>query len=109
MAARRRPATYQDILDAPDTMVAEIIDGELFTSSRPALPHAHVATILAGDLGRPFDGPPGDPDGPGGWWLLLEPELHLGADVVVPDIAAWRRIRLPVLQNVAAFTMAPDW
>src|SRR5207245_1644473 len=53
--------------------------------------------------------PSGDPDGPGGWWLLFEPELHLGEDVIVPDIAGWRRTRLPVLQNVAAFTMAPDW
>jgi Uma2 family endonuclease len=89
-------------------MVAEILDGELVVSPRPASPHAHAETIMAGDL-SPFDRPPGDPKGPGGWWLLVEPELHLGPDVLVPDLAAWRRDRMPALPNVVGFTQAPDW
>src|SRR2546430_1103184 len=90
-------------------MVAEIIDGELIVPPRPAFPHARVTSVLAGDLGPPFDRPPGDPEGAGGWWLLFEPELHLGPDVIVPDLAGWRRTRLPVLPNVSALTQAPDW
>src|SRR2546428_7257498 len=90
-------------------MVAEIIDGELIVPPRPASPHARATSVLGVDLGGPFDRPPGDPAGAGGWWLLFEPELHLGPDVIVPDYAGWRRDRLPVLPNVAAFELAPDW
>ena len=109
MAIGKRRATYEDLAKVPDTMVAEIIDGELFTSPRPASPHARVTMVLGSDLLGAFDRPPGDPASPGGWWLLAEPELHVGDDVLVPDLAGWRRSRMPVLPNVAAFTLAPDW
>lgn len=109
MAIRKYPATHEDLRDVPDTMVAEIIDGELIATPRPASPHAHATSVLAGDLIGAFHRPPGDPAGPGGWWLLFEPELHLGSDVIVPDVAGWRRARLPTMPNVSAFTLAPDW
>jgi Uma2 family endonuclease len=109
MAARKYPATYEDLRAVPDTMVAEIIDGELIATPRPASPHAVATARLAGSLLGAFDRPPGDPAGPGGWSLLFEPELHLGSDVVVPDVAGWRHTTLPKIPNVAAFTIAPDW
>ena len=90
-------------------MVAEIIDGELYASPRPASPHIRATTVLGGDLLGSFDRPPGGEGAPGGWWILFEPELHLGRDVLVPDLAGWRRSRMPVLPNVAAFTEPPDW
>ena len=104
----RRRATYDDLIAVPDNLVAEIIDGELVTSPRPASPHALAATRIGTDLGGPFDRPPGG-GLPGGWWLLFEPELRLGEDVIVADFAGWRRDRMPVLPNVVGFTQPPDW
>jgi Uma2 family endonuclease len=95
----------------PPTMVAEILDGELHTMPRPRPRHARTATRLVRRLG-PFDDDPGEP---GGWVLLLEPELHLGPkpDKVVPDIAGWQRDRLPesVFDDDAPghLEIAPDW
>jgi Uma2 family endonuclease len=103
---RRRPATYEDVLNAPDHLVAEILDGELFTSPRPAVAHAHTSSVLGGELSGPFHRGRG---GPGGWWILDEPELHVGDDVIVPDLAGWKRSRLSTLPDTAAITLAPDW
>jgi Uma2 family endonuclease len=102
----KRSATYQDLLDAPDNMVAEIVGGELRLSPRPGGPHTAAASRLTGVLVPPFDFGQG---GPGGWIILAEPELHLGEDVVVPDLAGWRRDRLPAIPDAAFFTLPPDW
>ena len=102
----KEPATYEDLIRVPDGKVAEILDGELYATPRPAARHTRVASALGFELGVPFDVGRG---GPGGWWILDEPELHLHADVVVPDLAGWRRERLPAIPDVAAFTLPPDW
>lgn len=102
----RRPATYEDLLAAPDHLVAEILDGELHATPRPTLPHAIASSRLGGDLIGPFDRGRG---GPGGWWILDEPELHLGADIIVPDVAGWRRTRLQEIPREPYLTLAPDW
>ena len=107
ITAERRPrATYQDVLDAPAHRVAEILDGILYTHPRPAPPHALASSRLGIDIGGPFDRGHG---GPGGWWIIDEPELHLGEDILVPDLAGWRRERMPGLPDTAYFTLAPDW
>jgi Uma2 family endonuclease len=101
-----KQATYDDVLNAPDNKVAEILDGELFLSPRPASRHALATSRLLSSLGDPFDRGRG---GPGGWWILVEPELHFGEQVLVPDIAGWRRERMPSVPDVAWFALAPDW
>lgn len=99
-------ATYDDLVAVPENFVAEIFDGELYASPRPALPHAHAASVLGMELGGPFQR---GRNGPGGWWLLDEPELHFGRDVLVPDLAGWRRERLPAVPRDAYLALAPDW
>ena len=101
-----RRATYQDVLDAPAHMVAEVVEGVLHTHPRPAPPHARASSVLGGKIGDPFDFGEG---GPGGWWIIDEPELHFGEDILVPDIAGWRRERMPDFPDTAFFTLAPDW
>ena len=101
-----RPATYQDIIDAEDNLVAEIIDGELHTHPRPAPRHAVASSGVGANISPPFNYGNG---GPGGWWILDEPEIHLGDDVVVPDLAGWCRETMPKLPDTAFFLIAPDW
>lgn len=102
----RRPATYEDILALPEHVVGEIVDGELSVSPRPAVRHAVGTSVLGGTLVTRMQVGDG---GPGGWWILDEPELHLAEHVVVPDIAGWRRERLPELPDAAFVTITPDW
>lgn len=99
-------ATYEDLLKVPGHLVAEIIHGQLRTHPRPAPRHAQALTSLGDELVSPFYKGRG---GPGGWWILSEPELHLGPHVLVPDIAGWRRERMPKLPETAWFELAPDW
>ena len=77
-------ATYQDVLDAPAHRVAEIVDGMLHTHPRPAMPHAQASSSLGVKIGGPFDN---DPGGPGGWWIVDEPELHFVDPHGVSDAA----------------------
>jgi Uma2 family endonuclease len=106
MVSTRRPASYDQILALPEHLVGEIIDEVLYVSPRPASPHAFTAHGLAYDLTGPFQRGRG---GPGGWWLLTEPELHFGRQVVVPDVAGWRATRMPSVPVVPYFELAPDW
>ncbi|MFH1469804.1 MAG: Uma2 family endonuclease [Pseudomonadota bacterium] len=104
------PATYEDLLAVPDHFRGELIAGELIVAPRPGLAHANAGIDLGADLRVRF----GRSGPPGGWWILIEPELHLGQPdprslVLVPDLAGWRRERVPVLPAVSAFTLAPDW
>jgi Uma2 family endonuclease len=105
-----RRATYQDVLDAPPNQVAEIVDGVLYLSARPASPHAFSVTTLSMSLAGAFHHrrrPAGER--PGGWWIVYEPELAFGENTLVPDLAGWCVERMPVFPRVARFTLAPDW
>lgn len=101
-----KPATYEDILALPPNLVGEIISGRLITHPRPAPRHARASSNLGVRIGGPFDLGDG---GPGGWWILDEPELHLGGHILVPDLAGWRRERMPHLPDSAWFEVVPDW
>jgi len=102
-------ATYQDVLAAPEHMIAEVLNGALVLQPRPALPHQRASSELGADLTVTV-GRRGPPDG---WIILDEPELHLGpvddADILVPDLAGWRLTRLPKVPAAAFIELAPDW
>ncbi|MCY1044281.1 Uma2 family endonuclease [Corallococcus sp. bb12-1] len=102
----KKPATYADLEALPDHVVGEIVAGELYASPRPAMRHSAVSSRLGGELMNPFARGRG---GPGGWLLLDEPELHVGEDVLVPDLAGWRSERMPHVPDLAATSLAPDW
>jgi Uma2 family endonuclease len=108
-----RRATYADLEAVPANKVAELIRGALHVMPRPAPQHARASTRLTIQIGGPFDMGRG---GPGGWVILDEPELHFpdptepGAiDALVPDLAGWKRARMPALPATAYFTTVPDW
>lgn len=112
-AEARRRATYADLEAVPANKVAELIHGTLHVMPRPAPKHARAASGLGGKLFNPFDAGDG---GPGGWWILDEPEIHFpdptepgATNVVVPDLSGWRRERMPVLPETAYFELSPDW
>ena len=112
-AEQRRRATYADVEAAPQNKVAELIHGVLHVMPRPASPHAFAASSLGGELWGSFQRGRG---GPGGWWILHEPELHFPdptsageVNALVPDLAGWRVARMPHVPDVAFFTLAPDW
>ena len=104
----KRRATYQDVLDAPPNHTAQILFGTLHVFPRPRVRHARASSRLGAKIGGQFDS---GGSSPGGWIILDEPELHLGPDpdVVVPDIAGWRRERMPEIPDVPALELAPDW
>jgi len=90
----RKKATYEDLLALPEHLIGEIVGGELHVTPRPAVRHTRAASRLGAELDGPFDRGRG---GPGGWIILDEPELHLASNVLVPDLAGWRRERMPHL------------
>nr|WP_164019093.1 Uma2 family endonuclease [Pyxidicoccus trucidator] len=101
-----KPATYADLEALPPNQVGEIIAGVLYASPRPATPHGRVASRVHGELYPPFERGSG---GPGGWLIRFEEELHLGSDVLVPDLAGWRRERVPRIPDAPFIEIAPDW
>jgi Uma2 family endonuclease len=103
----RRQELYDAYCAVPSHQRAEIIDGTLYVLPRPAPRHANATSVLGGELNGAFQRGRG---GPGGWWILFEPELQLLAlEPVVPDLAGWRVERMPALPETAHFSIAPDW
>lgn len=99
---------YEQLLALPENLVGEIIGGTLYTQARPSGRHGTAELGLGATLLFPFQRGKG---GPGGWWIVPEPELHFIRDteVVVPDLAGWRRERMPTIPEGHRFEVVPDW
>jgi Uma2 family endonuclease len=102
-----RPASWRDIAETPEGFKAEILGGELFLMTRPRPQHGRAQAVLSSVLTPPFDLARG---GPGGWWIVIEPDVELGPhDIVSPDVAGWRRSSLPTLPSDRPILVPPDW
>lgn len=99
---------YQQLIDLSENLTGEIIGGRLYAQPRPSARHGLAQSDLGTLLGGPFRF---GRDGPGGWWIIDEPEIHFVRDVevVVPDLAGWRRERMPQLPDDHRFEIIPDW
>jgi Uma2 family endonuclease len=108
--ARTRPTLYEQIEALPEGVTGEILDGQLYVHPRPVARHIGAATRLDRIIARHFDFDD-DGEGPGGWWIFPEPELHFipNTEVDVPDLAGWRRERMPTWPQGHRFTVVPDW
>src|SRR5574343_421988 len=96
---------YEDILNLPEHLVGEIINGRLNVQPRPSPKHALTSSSLGGELFPTFQKQGGED----GWWIIDEPELHMGGHILVPDLAGWRKQRMPKLPETAWFEAVPDW
>lgn len=108
MQPAKHRSLYQQLLDLPAGLTGEVIDGQLHTQPRPAGPHAVAASRLGADIEGPYGRGRG---GPGGWWIIDEPEVHFVRDteVLVPDIAGWRRERMLQIPRDQRFEVVADW
>ena len=101
---------YAQLQALPEHLTGEIIAGELVVSPRPAVRHSIAGRGIGDAIGPRFHlRRPGGDDAPGGWWILNEQELHLGDDVLVPDVAGWKRERVPKMPDTVGVTIVPDW
>ena len=105
-ATERRPATYQDVLEAPSNIVAELIEGALHLHPRPTFRPSHAGPSLGDEINSPFHKGRGRP---GGWSILDEPELHLGPDVLVAALKDAEEVRVPPFDAIAAFPLSALW
>lgn len=102
-----RPATYADLEALPEHVKGEIIDGALYTQPRPRMRHSRAGGRVFGRIQGPYDF---DADGPGGWWILIEPGIELpDSPEIAPDVAGWRRERLTPPRSREAIRVAPNW
>ncbi|HEY3359056.1 MAG TPA: Uma2 family endonuclease [Polyangia bacterium] len=102
-----RPATMADLEALPEHIKGEIIDGVLYTAPRPRARHADAEIVLGTTLMGPFRWGRG---GPGGWWILIEAGIEVpGSPEFSPDLAAWRKERMPTLPAEGPITVVPDW
>lgn len=104
-----QPSLYEQLLALPEPLTGEIIDGVLYSQPRPTGRHGVTEGALNVRIGGPFQF--GDGGGPGGWWIIPEPELHFIRDTLtpVPDLAGWRRERMPEIPEDHRFEIVPDW
>ncbi|MBF0474802.1 MAG: Uma2 family endonuclease [Deltaproteobacteria bacterium] len=103
----KKKATYEDLYGVPENMTGEIIYGELTVTPRPSTKHILTTSALNAKIIPPYYF--GDGGGPGGWIILIGPEIALVENILVPDLAGWKRDRFPKRQEHNWIDVVPDW
>jgi Uma2 family endonuclease len=103
----KKNATYDDLHGIPENTIGEIIDGKLTVTPRPSKQHVYAASVLEIELGAPYQF--GRGGGPGGRVILVKPEIKLGENIVVPDLAGWKKERFPGTETTNWVSASPDW
>jgi len=108
MQPARQATLYESLEALPEGLTGEILNGRLYAQPRPSGAHINVGSVLGAELLGPFQRGKG---GPGGWWIQNEPEVHFvrNVEVAVPDLAGWRRERMPYLPEDQRYEVVPDW
>ncbi len=76
----------------------------------PTAEHSDARLGLAAALREHFHRPEGGQATPGGWWILGQVELDLeGDEIIRPDLAGWRRARVPERPQGSPLRARPDW
>ncbi|MFH1115417.1 MAG: Uma2 family endonuclease [Pseudomonadota bacterium] len=103
----KRRASYEDLYGIDENAIGQIIDGELIVSPRPSRGHSFAANVLTTEVTSSYQF--GGSRGPGGWIILIEPEIKMGEDILVPDLAGWKEDRLPREEKTNWISVSPDW
>jgi Uma2 family endonuclease len=103
----KKMAVYEDLFRIPENMIGEIINGELMVTPRPSRKHTIATSRLGGEIIPAYDF--GRGGGPGGWVIIVEPEISLEESILVPDMAGWKKERFPVEEPHNWISVAPDW
>jgi Uma2 family endonuclease len=101
--------TIAEWLAQPEEARLELIDGVFVEKAAPSFDHGRAQLLLGASLKPPFDRKPGGPGGPGGWWIGSEIDVLLNGQGCRPDLAGWRRERLPVPPRERPVMARPDW
>lgn len=105
--AAKKKAVYADLCRVPENMIGEIINGELIVTPRPSRKHTLTTSLLGSEIiPSYFHGRGG---GPGGWVIIIEPEIGLDEHTLVPDLAGWKKERFPTSEKTNWISVAPDW
>ena len=104
--AAKNKATYEDLYDIADNMIGEIIDGELIAAPRPSRRHSSTIAKITSTVLPPYEYGRG---GPGGWIILVEPEIEFGENILVPDLAGWKEERFIWEEEQNPISVIPDW
>lgn len=110
MTERGKRHSIEEWLAQPSERRLELINGELVEKAAPDAPHSLSQAALVGNLYPTFFRKPGGAGpGSGGWWLMTEADIQIGADGYRPDVAGWRHERAPTQPAGRPITLRPDW